>query len=185
MKTYGIACKTPSDINEHLPILYRYSSECQHITEFGLGRTSNAIRAFLAAKPEFGVVSYDIDSMPEVVKDVQKYADSLKVDWTFILGSTTDEDTHIDETDFLFIDAKHSYYSVNRELQGHQHKVKKYIGFHDVVSYASRNEDPKQTGPDFIEGIVPAIFQFLVKYPSWKVDYYSPYNNGLLILKRV
>ncbi len=180
MKTFEQAISTLSDIHMHLPVLQGYAINSDKIVEIGLGTTSNAIRAFLKGCKD--VASIDIDPMPEVVKDVQEYADYLGCKWEFILGDSTQLD--IPECDFLFIDGEHSYSTVSKELWKHHNKVKKYIGFHDVTSYASRNQNPEETGADFIEGIVPAIFMFFEKFPYWKVDYYSPFNNGLLILAK-
>ena len=33
---YKQRCTTPSDINEHLPVLRDYASKCTHITETGV-----------------------------------------------------------------------------------------------------------------------------------------------------
>ena len=33
---YKFLCKKPSDINEHLPTLYKYASECESIAELGV-----------------------------------------------------------------------------------------------------------------------------------------------------
>ena len=33
---YNILCKNSSDINEHLPTLYKYASECESIVELGV-----------------------------------------------------------------------------------------------------------------------------------------------------
>jgi hypothetical protein len=33
---YNILCKKNSDINEHLPTLYKYASECESIIELGV-----------------------------------------------------------------------------------------------------------------------------------------------------
>lgn len=180
MRTYEQACnETLSDIYLHLPILYQYASECDSVTEIGLGTTANSVLAFL--KGCNNVTSIDIDPMPKVVASVKEYANSIGSNWNFLCKDSRLEP--IERTDFLFIDGEHSYNAVKRELELHSSQVRKYIGFHDVVSYASRNENPNETGSKFIEGIVPAIFEFLVQNPKWKIDYYSPYCNGLLILR--
>jgi hypothetical protein len=179
MKTFEQAVITESDINQHLTVLLKYSLQSDSVVEIGLGRTSNAVRAFI--KGCLNVISYDIDPMPEVVEDVRQYANHIGCYWQFRLQDSTIEP--IPECDFLFIDGEHSYYAVSKELKMHSPNVRKFIGFHDVVSYANRNESPYETGSRFIEGIVPAIFEFLQDNPQWKVDYYSPLNNGLLILK--
>jgi hypothetical protein len=33
---YNYMCQKESDINEHLPTLYKYATECEHITECGV-----------------------------------------------------------------------------------------------------------------------------------------------------
>jgi len=33
---YNFLCKNKSDINEHLPTLYRYATQCQSIAELGV-----------------------------------------------------------------------------------------------------------------------------------------------------
>jgi hypothetical protein len=48
----------PSDINEHLPILKKYASQCSHITEMGV-RTGVSTWSFLASNPK-KMISYDI-----------------------------------------------------------------------------------------------------------------------------
>jgi len=35
-ETYEILCSNPSDINEHLPILFRYAQECDSVFETGV-----------------------------------------------------------------------------------------------------------------------------------------------------
>lgn len=182
MRTYEQACNEnalTSDIYLHLPILHQYASECLSVTEIGLGTTANSVLAFL--KGCKNVTSIDIDPMPKVVASVKEYAESIGSNWNFICKDSRLEP--IEETDFLFIDGEHSYRAVKRELELHAPQVRRYIGFHDVVSFASRNENPNEIGSKFIEGIVPAIFEFLVQNPWWRIDYYSPYCNGLLILR--
>lgn len=181
MKTYETACDTPSDINQHLPILKSYATLCNKVTEIGLGSTGNSVMAFIAGCKD--VTSYDIEYHDQAINDAKAYSESLGHSWEFIMADSTQ--IEIEETDFLFIDGEHSYYSVEQELGLHHNRVRMFIGFHDVVSYASRNQSAIQTGHQFTEGIVPAIFEFLSKHPEWQVDYYAYYNHGLLILKRV
>lgn len=180
MKTFETACLTPSDINQHLPILKSYSQTCNTVTEIGLGATGNSVMAFISGCAK--VTSYDIEWHHKAIEEALLYAEHLGHEWAFVQDNS--QTNVIQQTDFLFIDGEHSYEAVRKELDRHHSKVNKFIGFHDVVSYATRNENPAQTGSGFIEGIVPAIFEFLWTHPEWKVDYYSPFNNGLLILSK-
>lgn len=180
MKTYESACLAPSDINQHLPVLLKYAQKCESITEFGLGVTGNSIMAFLKGCPK--VTTYDIENHRQSIRDAEVYAASLGRSWTFKLQSSTKE--VIDETDFLFIDAEHSYPAVLYELEMQHEQVKKYIGFHDVVTFGHKNEFPDKVADPAVQGILLAVFTFLKNHPQWKVSYYSPHNNGLLILEK-
>src|SRR5439155_15523110 len=61
---YDRACSTPSDISEHLPLLYELASHCRHVTEFGT-RTGVSTTALLFAQPE-ELVCYDKVKWPQV-----------------------------------------------------------------------------------------------------------------------
>ena len=141
MKTFETACVIASDINEHLPILKTYSQKCNSVTEIGLGATGNSVMAFIAGCPK--VTSYDIEWHHKSIEDALLYAEHLGHDWKLVQDNT--QTNIIQQTDFLFIDGEHSYEAVREELNRHHTKVNKYIGFHDVVSYATRNENPEQT----------------------------------------
>lgn len=164
-KEYIKACNTPSDINQHLPILRVFANNCKHVTEFGV-RNGQSTRAFLAS----GAVlrSYDIvkdffvsalfDQASYVGRDVEyNIGDTLKID--------------IEPTDMLFVDTEHTYEQVRGELNRHHHKVKKYIAFHDTTIFG--------------DAIMPAIEEFLAVNRSWIIIYRVENNNGLTIIERV
>ena len=50
-KIYQYKCSSPSDINEHLPTLLRYSQMCDHVTEFGV-REPVSTYALMYGKPK-------------------------------------------------------------------------------------------------------------------------------------
>jgi hypothetical protein len=50
-KKYNELCNIPSDINEHLPTLYKYACECDSILELGV-RGCVSSWAFLMGKPK-------------------------------------------------------------------------------------------------------------------------------------
>src|SRR5262249_52269826 len=60
---YQAACLTPSDINEHLPVLYELAKDCDHITELGT-RTGISTLALLCAQPHKWV-GPDLARFPE------------------------------------------------------------------------------------------------------------------------
>ena len=61
---YAAACGTPSDINEHCPVLSGLARECRHVTEMGT-RTGVSTTALLFVQPE-RLVCYDLCKEPRV-----------------------------------------------------------------------------------------------------------------------
>lgn len=175
-KLYNESVNESSDINEHLPVLKKYGSSVEHITEFGV-RGGNSTTAFLASEPE-KMISFDIKFKARV----QHIVDAARKDginyWYIlkdVLGAT------IEPTDLLFIDTKHTYNQLKAELALFNEQVSKYIILHDTVAFGYTNE--VQEGGKR-EGLMPAIDEFLQQSPSWeKHDEYKN-NNGLLVLKR-
>tara|TARA_R110000868_G_scaffold5867_5_gene34228 strand:- start:6047 stop:6655 length:609 start_codon:yes stop_codon:yes gene_type:complete len=195
-QTYHALSLTPSDINEHLPILKRYAEECDHITEMGV-RWVVSTFAFAVAKPNTFVSIDIIDPRSDFenwnsfwqsgqkLNDIIQYCAENNVNYSFVLGDTTK--ITINETDLLFIDTLHEYEQIKKELHLHGNKSRKYIIFHDTECFKFRNErNPDVYGKSNEDklGIVPAIEEFLQLNPHWKVHEVFTNCNGLTVLKR-
>lgn len=174
---YVEKCGIPSDINEHLPTLKKLGEECETITEMGV-RWVVSTYALMSAKPK-KLTSIDIVPLEQYgnnASDLEKLASENGVEFKFVLGDTTN--IEIEETDLLFIDTWHVYEQVKKELELHANKVKKYIAFHDTVTFGEHGEGGKH------RGLMPAINEFLDENPEWYIYRVYNNNNGLLILKR-
>ena len=161
---YQELCNTPTDMYEHLPKIREYADRCDHVTEFGV-RYCNSLFAELASKAK-KVVGIDIVDRP--VPEVDKLQ--------FICAN--DLEIEIEPTDFLFIDTCHTYGHLQQELRLHGNKARKYLGFHDVVTFG-------EIGEDGSAGLMKAINEFMAENPHWVIDYHSLSCNGLMILRRV
>lgn len=161
---YQEFCRTPSDINYHLPKLREYADKCETVTEFGV-RGCVSTFAFLASNCN-KLTSYDIFdvAVPTVDKFTFICADDLKIE--------------IEETDFLFIDSLHTYAQLKQELALHGNRANKFIGFHDTFIFGQNSEDG--TTP----GLIQAINEFMESNQDWTIDYRTDKNNGLTILVR-
>jgi hypothetical protein len=159
-------CATPSDINEHLPLLYRLAGECSHVTEFGV-RSGNSTVAFLAALEvkQGHLVSYDISP-----------TGGTFAGWEFRLADTSTL-ADIEPTDLLFIDTLHNYAQLTAELK-HANRARRFLAFHDTVTFGFLDE----TG--YGRGLMPAINEFLAANPHWQCYEDHRNNNGLLVLAR-
>lgn len=180
---YDEKCLTPSDINELLPYLFQYATLCDHVTEMGV-RSPTSTYAFLAANPK-KLVSYDIARW-ELVDEAERLAKECGVNFEFVQANVLD--IEIDETDMCTIDTYHSCLQLEQELKLHANKVKKYICFHDVVTFGRQSEPPYEgirAGLNDGRGLMDAIEPFLENHPEWQIELLLEFNNGLLVLKRV
>jgi GT2 family glycosyltransferase/predicted Zn-dependent protease len=170
-KRYADACETPSDINEHLPTLYRLAQECRHVTEFGT-RTGVSTTALLYAKPA-RLVCYDRVKFPQV-----EHLQALAGPTEFVFVQQDVLWTEIEETDLLFIDTLHDYDQLAQELKLHAGKVRKYVVLHDTNTFAEKGETQGH------RGLWPAVEEFL-RAGTFRLRERYDNNNGLAVLERV
>lgn len=173
-----------SDIVLHLPVLEYFASQCRHVTEFGVrdGHSTVALAAGLGRQLGCmgSLISYDI----EETNFVRKFRDMAKpCYWGFRQADTGDSGLVISPTDLLFIDTLHTYDHVTKELTLHGRKATKYLAFHDTFTCGEYD----RSGPDpGAKGILPAVDEFLAKYPGeYRTAYRTDANNGLLVLERI
>lgn len=117
---YAEACRTPSDIWEHLPILHNLAREldAQNIIELGT-RGGVSTLAWLAAVERTGghVYSVDIDPGPQLEHR----------QWTFIQGDDLSPEVIAqlpDSADIVFIDTSHDYRDTLAELNVYRYRVR-------------------------------------------------------------
>lgn len=187
-KLFDHVAKTPSDINEHLPLLAKIGEQCEHITEFGMRGALGSTVAFLTAQPK-KLVSWDIDPRACQSGTVRAISELLWTDetnrthWEVRCGNTLE--IVIEPTDLLFIDTLHTAAQLKAELVRHadpiERKVSKYLAFHDTVTFGHRGEDGS------IPGLRDVIkwFQRKHAFPLWELLADEKNNNGLVILERV
>jgi hypothetical protein len=188
---YNLLLNGPGDIHEHLPVLKKYSEKCSHVTEFGVNFVVSTY-AFMMGKPK-KLISYDINPVESFGVDRNDLIDLGKqngVDFSFIVADTTK--IEIEETDLLFIDTEHNYLQLKTELYLHSKKVKKYIIFHDTVTYGHRdsnfyghyiNLSKIESGDEEKQGLIIAITEFLEKNKNWVILENLTNCNGLMVLK--
>lgn len=190
-------CSNYSDINEHLPTLARYASECSHITECGVrcAVSSYAFAHALKNKKNNKIIQVDIESNENIDLFKSECANE-NVNVTFYKQSSLE--CPIEQTDLLFIDTWHVYGQLKRELERWNTSVSKYIIMHDttVDEWAGETirlkwnpkEQSQQSGIPIYEitkGLWPAIREFLESHPEWKLRERYSNNNGLTILERI
>lgn len=189
---YSVLCNTPSDINEHLPVIKNYASECSSVTEMGT-RFVISTWALVEANPK-KITCYDINLnfFLQGKKNIEEVCASKNIEFKFIEADTLK--IEIENTDLLFIDTLHRYEQLIGELNLHAKNVNKYIILHDTISFANIDEFIYQHASDIIktteskkEGLAQAITDFLKteEGEKWKIHDVYTNNNGLTVLKKL
>ena len=194
---YNEKCNTWSDIYEHLPTLYKYALDCNHITECGVRfvTSSYAFAYGLLHKENAKLVQVD-PSLSNEVRVFKEECDQENVPTIFY--NQSDLDCPIESTDLLFIDTWHIYAQLKRELSRWHSSVNKYIIMHDTtvdewsgesVRCGQNTEDQsRESGfpeEEIRKGLWPAIEEFLRDHPEWILKERFTNNHGLTVLARV
>ncbi len=177
---YADACARPSDINEHLSKLRELASQCKHVTEFGTRGGVSTI-ALLAAQPDY-LVTWDIDPSATAGAFNRFLAVRGLVGKTYFqprVGNTLF--ARIERTDMLFIDTLHTYRQLAQELSLHAWRVRKYLAFHDTVTFGSRGEDGHT--PGLRQAIDEFVFKEWTQKNRWEPIVDAKNNNGLVVLQ--
>lgn len=209
---YENAISTPSDIWEHLPLMCKYSMQCDSIVEVGV-RSIVSTWAFVKGLAHNGkqkkeLICIDVDDVPPI-ETVIAISAAANISVKFIRGDSATIDFRAssrpfpgvrateDEYDMMFIDSWHVGAHLERELSSHAHKIKLYIMMHDTESDGLSGESvrcgynvaqqAKQYGyseASIRTGLVEIIDRFLKENPDWELKERFKHNNGLTILRR-
>lgn len=200
-QNYLSNCQTPGDINEHLPTLYKYATECESILELGV-RGVISSWAFVNGLMNNGMNTKrlmvndlskcDINSLQSVCSEINL---ELTHEWIDCLKMNV-SDLRFDMT---FIDTWHVYPQLKRELEKFSAITNKYIVMHDTeidgifgegIRYEATTDFEKQSRDsgfsveDIRKGLSYAINEFLENNAEWVVEKVFTNNNGLTILRR-
>lgn len=194
---YVEKCSSSSDINEHLPTLARYGSECSHITECGVRCvvSSYAFAHALKNKKINKLIQVDLD-WNQNLDIFKKECNNENINVVFYQQS--DLECPIESTELLFIDTWHIYGQLKRELSRWNSYVSKYIIMHDTTvdewfgetirGGGNALEESIRSGipvEEIKKGLWPAISEFLIEHTEWKIKEQYVNNNGLTILERI
>jgi hypothetical protein len=193
---YMQKCVEISDINEHLPTLFNYASDCQTVTECGVRSvtSSYAFAAALQPRENTRLIQVDTQSHP----NIDRFQAECKVEGlASVFYGMSDLECPLEQTDLLFIDTWHVYGQLKRELERWHTHVRNYIILHDTTvdeweGETIRNKwdavrQSMETGIPIHEirmGLWPAVTGFLAEHRDWVLHERYTNNNGLTILKR-
>jgi hypothetical protein len=191
---YNHLCGESGDINEHLPTLASYASECESVAELGVrGCVSSwaLCKGLLDNKSVKNISPCDVEMLESLAAEAgievsHQWINDLDVDLT---GKTFD---------MVFIDTWHVYGQLVRELNKYAPVTNKYIIMHDtevdgIIGETIRAgfDGPKQSAATGIpldeihKGLQPAYNEFLANNADWVLHKHYTNNNGLTILRRI
>jgi hypothetical protein len=203
---YNRLCSTSSDINEHLPTLFKYAQECNSVFETGV-RGVVSSWALL-----YGLVSKKSDERKTMqmndieacnIDEILTASAGLDINMTFKWQNNLLIEFNAGETyDLTFIDTYHIYPQLLRELNKFSQVTNKYIIMHDTTIDANEGEFIRGHGynreklkeysqtlgypaQDIVRGLWPAIEEFLKNNQNWKLKERFTNNNGLTVLERL
>lgn len=170
----------------HLPRLRAYASGCRRAIEFGTKAGASASALLCGADT---VISYDLVYHSACDRLLRAAAGR----WTYVLEDS--RSAPVLDCDLLLLDSLHTYDQVLAELARHAAAVRRYLIFHDVITFGSIGADgesgqhlwtytPGQSVPRDAYGIRPAIDAFQIAYPEWQIIASYPESHGLLVLER-
>jgi len=188
-----------SDINEHLPTLSLYASDCESVFETGV-RACVSSWAFV-----YGLLRNNKSNKKLFLNDINKCNIYELMNATFDLPITIEYqfvnnlDLSLNQTyDLTFIDTWHVYGQLKRELTKFAPNTNKYIIMHDTTVDEIYGEtirmglNSKQQTLDsgipeneILKGLWPAVEEFLASNPEWILHERFTNNNGLTILRRL
>ena len=196
---YNQLSRVPSDINEHLPTLYNYATECETILETGVrGCVSSwaLVYGLLNNKSDTkSIILNDISpcNIDELLRRTTGLPISVQYKWVNNLQLELPYNV-----DLTFIDTWHVYGQLKRELDKFSKVTNKYIIMHDtsvdewegesIRLQSDIDTQVKFSGfprDEITRGLWPAISEFLSAHPEWTLHQRFTNNNGLTILKRV
>lgn len=194
---YERYCRTPSDINEHLPLLQSLAAQCSTVAEIGIRDVVStwALLQGLSESSEKNCSYLGIDIVPPLEKPFQLakvLAELNDIDFSF--WEKNDMEINFPLTDLLFIDSLHTYRHLSYELETFAPMVRKYIAMHDTSDPWGNSDEPcygvnESAYPAYINchkrGLWPAVADFLDNHPEW-ILFDRRYNNhGFTVLMRI
>ena len=196
---FNFLCNNISDINEHLPTLYKYATNCESIIELGVRGVVSSY-AFVygllnnnSTKKKLLLNDINPCNINQLLEDTKNLEIDIQYEWINDLNLQIKENY-----DLTFIDTWHVYGQLKRELIKFSKITNKYIIMHDTTVDDYKGETirmnwnaEKQSIESGIpineinKGLIPAINEFLENNNNSKIKEKFNNNNGLTILEKI
>jgi len=194
-------CNTYSDINEHLPTLSKYASQCESVFETGVRGCVSSWALAHGLLNNLNATKRTLFMNDIYICDINELLDNasnLPIDISYEWKNNLKLDFYNKTYDLTFIDTWHVYGQLKRELKKFAPITNKYIIMHDTTvdewdGESIRNGDnvfnqSMDSGIPVAEinkGLWPAIEEFLDSNKDWVLHERFTNNNGLTILRKL
>jgi len=168
--TYGDRAMTA-----HLPRLRAWATGLTRAVELGVGLGGSAAALLLGAQR---VLSIDLVETAEA-RALKRIAGDR---WEYRIADT--RTTPIGPCDLLFVDALHTFDQVDAELRAHADAVRRYLIFHDTITFGSVGAQGELGTPaPGVLGIRPAIDALMIRDRRWTIAEHVVASHGFLVLE--
>lgn len=181
-----------NSIAAHMPTLRDLAYGCRTVVELGcqFGKGATALLLGCTDDGNDGVLhSVDLHATGQARELVARAGGCM------IFHECDTRTAPIPPCDMMFVDSFHSFAQVDAELKAHASKVRKYIAFHDTITFGtiaaaddrgnfSMTQNRGQMIPLEKLGVLPAVVDLLMRDPSWQVIRNDKHGHGLIVLER-
>lgn len=150
--------------------LIELGEECDSVLEYGTWQ-GQSLAAFMCANVPY-IVSVDTDTSKVDKKLFERLANDQHITVRILNGNSL-EKIHVPYPDLLFLDTKHTYEHVKKELSIHGPYGGKYIVIHDT-NYP-KDKDQK---------VRHAVEEFVAENDKWSIYKDIEECTGMIVLKK-
>lgn len=158
------------DYCEQHDAIQKYAPECKTYAELGVHQGGTLANALLAGFKYVEGIDIDMHRYNKFLKPLaEEYAKENKIVLKIKEVDSTTMDSIGPSVDMLLIDSYHRAFHMQKELQMHGKRVKKYIVAHDTWS---------------VPELHTCLEEFCFNNPGWKVLERGTTNVGYTVLKK-
>lgn len=169
----------------HLERIRHLATGLPHACEFGVKHGASSAALLMGAAR---VTSYDIEATASA-----RRLEQLAPWWAYHIADS--RTIRLPECELLLIDSLHTFDQVHTELQLHADRVRRYLVFHDTITFGSIGADGESGSWSWTPvvgasvplphlGIRHAIDLLMIRDRAWMIHAAYPDSHGLLVLER-
>lgn len=174
---YLAAEQNQRDLNQHMASLRKFAAKSKVVFELSDRRESTI--AFIKALSDEGSTLEAVYSV-QSEKDhplIQQMLESVPEGKKVVLLSPSDDSIPWDKnTDFVFLDTKHDYKSVKKQIEQFGKKSNRFLAFHDTISFGEKYNNER--------GFMYAVRELLREEKDWQAIFHDEKQHGLMILSK-